>query len=314
MGSFIASALICWYLRRGDMELRHLRYLVAVAEELHFGRAAIRLNISQPPLSQQIRQLEEELGVRLFQRTKREVRLTEAGKRIVNEAQQVLSQVDHFTKVAARASEGEIGHLSVAAAGGVNEILVETLGAFAKRYPAVQIELQYMSTGVQIEALREHRIQVGFVHLPVHEPTLVLELIKKEPLWVALPKTHPLARYRRLPLTELAQHPFVLFARRVSPGLHDIITAACRNAGFSLNVAHEVDNVVASLTLVQANLGLAFCSPSMQTLWPDLEFRALRGAVPSLDYAVAYRSDRQSPVLDSFLRVVRQISRKSGQK
>src|SRR6476660_5774744 len=99
------------------MELRHLRYLIAVAEELNFGRAAIRLHISQPPLSQQIRQLEEELGVRLLQRTKREVRLTEAGKRIVSEAYEVLSQVDHFSKVARQASEGEIGYLSIGAVG-----------------------------------------------------------------------------------------------------------------------------------------------------------------------------------------------------
>jgi DNA-binding transcriptional LysR family regulator len=292
------------------MELRHLRYLVAVAEELHFGRAAIRLNISQPPLSQQIRQLEEELGVRLFRRTKREVQLTEAGKRIVNEAYLVLSQVDHFTKVAAHASEGEIGHISIGAPGGVNEILVNTLRVFAKRFPGVQIELQYMSTGLQIEALREGRIQVGFLNLPVQEPSLVLETIKREQLWVALPKGHPLSRYRRLPLAALADQRFILFTRRVSPGLHDVITSACRTAGFSLNVAHEVDNVVASLTLVRADLGLAFCSPSMQRLWPEVDFRPIRAPAPALDYAVAYARDAQSPVLDSFLGVVRQNAHK----
>src|SRR5215813_2356088 len=139
------------------MELRHLRYLVAVAEELHFGRAAIRLNISQPPLSQQIRQLEEELGVRLFQRTKREVRLTEAGKRIVNEAYEVLSRVDHFSKVAAQAGEGEIGRLSLGTVGGIHEIVITALKDFAQRYPAVHIEFQFMSTGAQIESLREGR-------------------------------------------------------------------------------------------------------------------------------------------------------------
>src|SRR5262245_12489396 len=154
------------------MELRHLRYLVAVAEELHLGRAAIRLHISQPPLSQQIRQLEEELGVQLFERTKREVRLTEAGRRIVTEAHEVLRQVDHFSNVAARASEGAIGHLSVAGPGGVNEILVETLRVFAKQYPGVRIELQFMNTGLQIEALRERRIQVGFLNMPVNDPNL----------------------------------------------------------------------------------------------------------------------------------------------
>src|SRR6185295_4990168 len=121
------------------MELRHLRYLVAVAEELHFGRAAIRLRISQPPLSQQILQLEEELGVKLFERTKREVRLTDAGKPIVDEARQILGHVDHFVSAASRVSEGAIGHISVAGPGGVNEILVDALRVFAQNYPGVRI-------------------------------------------------------------------------------------------------------------------------------------------------------------------------------
>ena len=287
-----------------------MRYLVAVAEELHFGRAAIRLNISQPPLSQQIRQLEEELGVRLFQRTKREVRLTEAGRRIVSEAHQVLSQVDHFAKVAARASEGEIGHLSVGAPGGVNEILVETLRTFADRYPGVHIELQYMSTGMQIESLREGRIRVGFVTLPIHDTTLTLEPIKKEPLWVALPKGHALARHKRVPVAALADQRFILFPRRVTPGLHDSITAMCRNAGFNLHVVHEVDNIVASLTLVRAGLGLAFCAPSIRYLWKDIVFRPLQQSAPPIEYAVAYKRGGQSPVLDAFLGVVRQVAQK----
>src|SRR5437763_10155271 len=145
------------------MELRHLRYLIAVAEELHFGRAAIRLHISQPPLSQQIRQLEEELGVTLFNRTKREVRLTETGRRVVDEAQLILRQVDHFAKVAARAGQGEIGHLSVGVAAGVNPILIDTLRIFAQEFPAVRVELQYLSTGTQQIALLENNIRVGFL-------------------------------------------------------------------------------------------------------------------------------------------------------
>jgi DNA-binding transcriptional LysR family regulator len=139
----------------GGMELRHLRYLVAVAEELNFGRAAIRLRISQPPLSQQIRQLEEELGVRLFDRTKRQVKLTEAGRRIVVEAQQILSQVDHFVSLASRASEGAIGRLAVAGQAVLNDVLVKTLRVFADQYPGVHIELHYMNTALQIEALQE---------------------------------------------------------------------------------------------------------------------------------------------------------------
>ncbi len=298
------------------MELRHLRYLLAVAEELHFGRAAIRLRISQPPLSQQIQQLEEELGVKLFERTKREVRLTDAGKRIAGEAQVILRQVDHFVSVAGRVREGAIGRLSVAGPGGVNEILVKTLRAFVQRYPGVHIELKFMNTALQIEALQEKQIDAGFLSLPVNlnDANLALETIKREPLWVAMPKGHPLSKYRRAPLAALAGQPFILFARRVSPGLHDLITATCRNAGFSLNVVHEVDNIIASLTLVTAGLGLAFCSPSMKNLWPEIVFRPFRDAVPPLEYAVAYRRDANSPALDSFIRVVRQTAGKTRLK
>lgn len=293
------------------MELRHLRYLVAVAEELHFGRAAIRLNISQPPLSQQIQQLEAELGVRLFQRTKREVRLTEAGSRIVDEAYRVLTQVDRFVTVATQAGEGGIGHLSVGAIGGKVEVIVEALRIFAKRYPGVHIELEHMTTGIQIEALREGRIHVGFLNSPVADPMLVLEPIRKEPLWLAMPKTHPLTRLARVPVAALEQERFILFPRRVSPGLHDLITGMCRSGGFNLNVAHEVDNVIASLTLVSADLGIAFCTPTNRKLWPHIEFRPLRDAAAHVEYSLAYRRDAQSPVLDSFLRVVRQTARKS---
>ena len=292
------------------MELRHLRYLVAVAEELHFGRAAIRLNISQPPLSQQIRQLEEELGVQLFERTKREVRLTEAGRRLVGEAHQVLGRVDHFSQVAAQAGGGEIGHLSVGVTGGVNPILVETLRLLGRKYPGVRIELQYMTTGTQVEALREGRIDIGFLTLPVQEPTLALERIKSEPLWLALPTAHPLTRLRRVPLSALAGERIILFPRRATPGLHDTITGMCREAGFTLNVVHEVDSIVGGLTLVSADLGIAFTTPSVHRLWPDIAFRPVQSSV-SIELAVAYKRESPSPVIETFLRAVRQQLRKN---
>ena len=295
------------------MELRHLRYLVAVAEELHFGRAAIRLNISQPPLSYQIKQLEEELGVQLFERTKRQVRLTEAGKRVVNEANLVLRQIDHFSRVAAQAGEGEIGQLSVGVPGGVNSILVDTLRLVAKRYPAIRIELQYMTTGVQIDALREGRIQVGFLNLPVQEPTLSLETVRTEPLWLAMPKGHPNTRYKRVPPSALEGEKVILFPRRVAPGLHDAITGMFRSAGVNLNAVHETDNVVGSLTLVSAGLGVAFCTPSIRRLWPEVVFRPLQSSV-SVEQAVAYRRDAQLPVLEVFLGVVRQVVRSNAKK
>ena len=291
------------------MELRHLRYLVAVAEELHFGRAAIRLNISQPPLSLQIQQLEKELDVRLFERTKREVRLTEAGKRIVNEARQVLTRVDHFLRVAAQAGSGEIGHLSVGIPGNVSQSLIGTLKKLGEEYPGVRVELHYMNTGLQIDALREGRIEVGFLNLPVQEPALTLERISRELLWLALPKGHRLARLPRVPLAAIAEEEMILFPRRVTPGLHDLITGMFRAAGLTLNVVHEVDSIIGSMTLVSANLGVAFCTPDVKRLWPNLVFRPIEGT-PYVEQAVAYLHEAQTPVLEVFLNALRQSIRK----
>jgi len=292
------------------MELRHLRYVVAVAEELNFGRAATRLNISQPPLSQQILQLENELGVRIFQRTKREVRLTEAGKRIIAEAYQVLGQVDHLETVAAKAVKGEIGSLCVGALGGVNDVLVDTLQIFGKRYPGVHVELKYMCTSEQIQNLREGRIQVGFVALPVQHETLVAEFVKEQVLRVAFPKNHPLARRQRVPLSALGDQPFIFFPRRATPGLHDLITGMCRKAGFSLNVVHEVDSIVASLVFVRAGLGIAFCVAGMEDKSDGIVYRPLQAPEPRIQYGMAYKRETQSPVLNSFVGVVRQVVRK----
>ena len=293
------------------MELRHLRYLVAVADELHFGRAAIRLNISQPPLSQQIRQLEDELGVRLFERNKRQVQLTEAGRRIVTEAYQVLGQVDHLVKMAAQAGAGEIGHLSIGTPVGMNEVLIDTLRIFAKRFPAVHIDLQYMSTAHQIEGLRQDRIRVGFLSLPVEDQaSLALEVVWRERFGIALPPEHPLTKYERIPVRALAEERFILFPRRIHPGFYDVVIALCRRAGFSLKVWHEVDDLVASLNLVRADLGVAFCPVSMQKFFTDITIRPLDEPTLHVQYAVAYKRDTHTPVLESFLGVVRQVARR----
>jgi len=196
----------------------------------------------------------------------------------------------------------------------VNDILVQTLRRFTQQYPGVHIELQLMNTAMQIEALSDKRIHVGFLSLPVNDSRLKLETVKREPMWVAIPKHHLLARYKKVPLASLAQQPFVMFVRRCSPGLHDVITATCHNAGFSLNVVHEVDNVTASLTSVTAGLGLAFCSPALRRFWPDIAFRPIRETVPALEYAVAYRPEGQAPMLDSFLKVVREVARQKSKR
>jgi DNA-binding transcriptional LysR family regulator len=293
------------------MELRHLRYLVAVAEELHFGRAARRLHISQPPLSHQIIQLEAEIGVKLFQRNKRTVRLTEEGKRIVAEANLVLGHVDHLSSVAALAGGGEIGQLSIGVPSGVNQVLIDTLKLVASKYPGVRIELQYMTTGIQIEALKEGRIQVGFLNLPLHHSDFELETVRTEPLWLAIPPEHPIGRYKQVPLAALDGEELIIFFRRVAPGLHDTITEMFKENGVRLNAAHETDNVVASLTLASAGVGIAFCTPSVRSFWPNLVFRPLKTSV-RVEQAVAYRRDSKSQVLHTFLKELRHVVRRKG--
>jgi DNA-binding transcriptional LysR family regulator len=167
-----------------------------------------------------------------------------------------------------------------------------------------------MSTGIQVEALRDGRIGAGFLYLPINEPSLTIERIQSDPLWVALPRNHPLARYERLPLSALANQRIILFPRRVTPGVHDTVTNMCRNAGFDLHVTHEVDTLVGALTLVSAGLGIAFCTPGVRKLWPDISFRPLRHPT-RMEQGVAYRRDMESPVLSSFLHIVRRFARKS---
>jgi len=292
------------------MELRYLHYFIAVAEELHFGRAATRLNVSQPPLSRQIQQFEEELGIRLFHRTKREVRLTEAGVRVLNEAHHVLGAVEHLKRLAAQDSEGGIGRLSVGVPGGENETVIETLRIFKRRHSQVHIELKHMNTASQIVNLREGRIHVGFLNLPVQDQALSFETVKKGPLWIALPRRHNLASYDRVPVKALRDEDFIMFPRRVNPGLYDVLTGVCRKAGFSLNAVHEVDNIIGSLTLVSADMGVCFCTTSMRKSWTNVVFRPVDSPV-QMRLAVAYRRDTHSPTLDAFLKVVRGVARNS---
>src|SRR5262249_47881561 len=253
--------------------------------------------------------LEEELGVKLFSRTKRQVVLTEAGVRFVEEARQVLAQVQHAAKVASRAHTGEIGYLTVGTVTAEKTVLVDTLRAFAKLYPDVHVELRSMSTVAQIEAVREGRMQVGFVILPIEEGVLAVETVAREPLVIALPESHRLASRRRIPLKALSGEGSILFPRALSPGYYDQIISVCRNAGFSLRIIHEMDNIYTALALVEAGLGVSLFPASIQDLRRrGVVFRELEAPFPKMECAVVYRREAQSPVLHSFLNVVRQVS------
>jgi len=290
------------------MELRHLRYFVAVAEELHFGRAAARVGIAQPPLSQQVRQLEQELGVTLFDRTRRRVELTPAGRAFLEESQRVLAQAEHAAHTARRAGRGEIGRLAVGFVPSADlDVLPRVLRAWRARYPHVEVELQVLLPAAQIEALRSGKLQVGFVRLPVDESELMVESIQREPLLAVLPAKHRLARTARIRLSDLAQDTLLLFPRHIAPGYYDVYLAACRRAGFTPRVLHP-GNMQTNLALVSAGLGVTLMPESIRNLRRSgVAYRPLAAPVPHVEMAVAYRRDDRSVVLPAFLDVVRHV-------
>lgn len=295
------------------MELRHLRYFVAVAEELHFGRAAARLLMAQPPLSQQIRQLEDELGVALFARTRRRVELTQAGEVFLAEARLVLAAADQAVRSVRRAGRGEIGRLAVGFTGSaIYGVLPLIFRVYRERFPDVNLVLQELPTADQVQALHAGRIQAGFLRLPLADDTLRIETILHEPIIVALPASHPLAAAAVVPLAALRAEPLVLIPRHVSPGLHDQILSACRGAGFSPHVRQEANQMQTIVGLVAAGLGLSLVPAAVQNLQtPGVVYRPLDTPGPRLDLGLAWRHDDPSPVLAGFVTLVREITHRT---
>ena len=292
------------------MELRHLKYVVTVADTLHFGRAAERLNVSQPPLSQQIRQLETELGVALFHRTKRHVELTDAGRMFVEEARVILAQAAHASNLALRVNQGEVGQLSIGAAGPADaQIFVDILRAFARRHPRIRMVVRNMGSAEQERAISEGRLHIGFVALPIDEPDLATETVLRRPIVIALPRNHPLAAGARVPLHALANERHIMFARRMGPRLFDAVLAACREAGFNMQIAHEVDNLYTACALVAAGLGVCFVPAGIQEKHSNaVVLRPVTPTLPHVDSELAIAYKPQSCELVSlFMDVAREV-------
>jgi DNA-binding transcriptional LysR family regulator len=290
------------------MELRHLRYFVMLAEELHFGRAAEKLHISQPPLSMQIRALEDELGVRLFNRTQRHVALTQAGNALLQEARQVLARVDQAVLVTRRAGRGEIGQLAVGFISVADyNVLPSVLRDFRRRYPLVNLTLHEATTDVQVRDLLAGRLDVGFVLPPVGEPALESVSILREPLIAALPDKHPLAdKPGKLDLGKLRDAPFILFPRPYAPGLYDDIVSCCKAAGFSPRVEQEAIQMQTIVSLVSAELGVALIPASLMNLRrTGVAYKALRQTSPMTEIHLAWRRGDELPALRVFLEVAR---------
>ncbi|MEH2474025.1 DNA-binding transcriptional LysR family regulator [Nitrobacteraceae bacterium AZCC 2161] len=252
--------------------LRHLRYFIAVAEEGHVTRAALRLGIQQPPLSQQIRAMEAEIGVALLNRLPRGVELTEAGRVFLAEARLAIAQVEHAVEAARRTARGEQGRLAVGftSSAAFHPLIPAVVRAFRQISPQVDLLLEESSTGELIAGLQRDQLDVAFLRVPMGDTAGIrIEALLQEKMLVALPAHHPLVGKRApksIALARLADETFILYRRPTGPGLYDTIIAACRAAGFSPRIGQEAPRMLSTLSLVAAGLGVSIIPESMRRL------------------------------------------------
>ncbi|MCG5042475.1 LysR family transcriptional regulator [Enterobacteriaceae bacterium 155047] len=249
-----------------NIELRHLRYFIAVAEELHFGRAAARLNISQPPLSQQIQMLEQQVGARLLARTNRSVSLTAAGRQFLADSRQILSLVDEAAARAERLHLGETGELRIGFTSSAPFIsaVSETLSSFRRHYPDVHIQTREINTREQIAPLNEGSLDLGLMRNTQLPDTLAWQVILREPLLAMIPRDHPLASQPTVSLSALAKEPFVFFDPHVGTGLYDDILGLMRRYGLAPMITQEVGEAMTIIGLVSAGLGVSILPASFK--------------------------------------------------
>jgi DNA-binding transcriptional LysR family regulator len=296
------------------MELRHLRYFVAVAEARHFTRAALALGIGQPPLSQQIQALERELGTPLFARKPRAVTLTAAGEALLEDARRILRDVERATERVRRVARGESGRLRL---GMINSapfhpLIPKVIREFRRAYPQVALSLDEGPTPQLAAAVRDDVLDVAFVRpLLGAEPGLCSEVVADEEMVVALPSGHPLTKRSSVSLLALSIEPFVLFPRTVGAGLHDEIVSACRSAGFSPRIVQETSQVTSIVNLVAAGLGVSIVPASMQQVHSDgVSYRAIRKPAPKARLSLIFRdADRDTPQLARLLALTRKLAR-----
>lgn len=292
--------------------MRHLRYFVAVAEELHFGRAARRLRMSQPPLSQQIAALEKELGVKLFERSRRTA-LTHAGRMMLPEARAALEQAERATRTARSADRGEIGGLSVGfVKSAAYRALPVSLRAFRGRAPDVELSLHPLSTLEQLDAFETGKIDVGFLFRLPERPMsdwLTLRTVSREPLVAGLPEGHPSADKEKVPLGDLSRDRLLLMARSAGAGTFDRIVALCRKAGFSPEKVQELADPQTAAQLAAAGAGVSLHIGDPRLLSSHgVVYRAVDDPEAAWELAVARKNDDRSPVVGAFLCAVEEES------
>ena len=288
------------------MELRHLRYFTALAEELHFGRAADAVFVAQSTLSQQIQAFETELGVQLFDRSSRTVELTEAGRTFLPYAKRVLQEARRAESVARAARDGMAGLLRITyEATAMRSGLPAVIKAFRGQRPHGELDLVEETTRAQVAALREEESDVGFVFMPINERGLQVRTLFTAPMVVVLPEEHRLAGRSQVPLHELEHEPHVTWARNESPRLYDAYVRACHDAGFTPEIIQEIEQGENFLGLVEAGLGISIAHASnVQIQRPGVRYATLVEPTVPLTLGLAHRHEDDSPLLERFLQTV----------
>ena len=294
---------------RSAVELRHFRYFVAVAEERHFGRAAQRLQMAQPPLSQQIRALERDLGVTLFHRTSRRVVLTDAGRAFLTEARATLAQVERASQAASRAAVGQGGQLIIGhMASAELNIFPRLLPMFRRRCPEVELTFRLLGVNEQFELLRAGEIHVGFVRLPAKDRMLAVRPLVREPVVIALSQHHRLARRRSLSLAALRGERLILFPRTHAPGYYDFLIGMCRRFGWEPRVVPQTRHLHTVLSLVAAGDGVSLMPRCVGRLGRrGVVCRPVRPVAGETEMGIAYDPARPSVLARTFVAVADEV-------
>jgi len=292
------------------MELRHLRYFIAVAEELHFGRAARRLRLAQPPLSQQIRSLEEKLGLRLFHRTSRRVELTAEGAAFLDHARLTLLHADRALEFGRSAARGEAGHIAIGfVTSAVYNIVPDILREFHRVRPQVQIRCFEMDPEEQVTALRHHKLDVAFIRTPVRDEAIATLHLSKESLVLACSGEPEAGAERPVRLADFSHEEFIMLPRTLAPLYHDLVLSACQRAGFQPKFNQEAGEWQTALALVAAGLGVMLVPESLR-YWqrPGVSYRSLRAKTGELSLELAWRRAGPQPLVEAFAETARNIA------
>jgi len=294
------------------VELRHIRYFLAVAEYLNFSKAAQELHIAQPPLSRQIRQLEDDLGVALFVRNKRRVVLTKAGRVFLDEARKLVVQAGHATEAARHAQKGESGFVRVGIASGLGGVVSRVVGDYFRHHPAVNVECKDVFSSNQSALLHKREIDVGFLRPPVDQVNLSCELLFEEEFTVVLPQKHPLARRKSVRLKEIADEPLIIFDRSFSSGLYDKILGLYSRQGLTPHfaVTHVEAHEEAGAIMVASGRDIYIGVGALVTRSVDgisLASVKLNEAEARIEVYMAWRRDEDSHAVLSFLNSTRRV-------